>query len=83
MGDNAPDLSCPPSNISESGAARDAENGRSADNTENRYSLSRDGFRSPSIAVVAAFDTSFPVGKFRRTRDATIMIQRRRTDLHD
>jgi hypothetical protein len=31
----------------------------------------------------ATSDTSVAVGKSRRTRDATIMIERRRTDLHD
>ena len=31
----------------------------------------------------ATDNTSFPVGKFRRTRDTTIMTERRRSDLHD
>lgn len=31
----------------------------------------------------ATNDTSFAVGKSRRTHDATIMIERRRSDLHD
>ena len=42
----------------------------------------------PERVVLASRDaatnnTSFPVGKFRRKRDATIMIERRRGDLHD
>jgi hypothetical protein len=36
-----------------------------------------------AVENAATNDTSFPVGKFHRTRDATIMIERRRSDLDD
>jgi hypothetical protein len=36
-----------------------------------------------ALRDAATDNTSFPVGKFRRTRDTTIMTERRRSDLHD
>lgn len=36
-----------------------------------------------ALRIAATNDTSFAVGRFRRTRDATIIIERRRSDLRD
>jgi hypothetical protein len=70
-----------------SGAASSANRTDSRLAVERRREDARVRLRPEAVVFAVSNaptnDTSFPVGTFRRTRDATIMIERRRSDLHD